>query len=98
MVVNTGFVGLGLLILFMAVLIKAQYVRPNGLGEETYNLRLAFFVQILAMALLMFESGPFVTLVQIPALLVAGHISLSRGAVRAEEEIPAKSTYSLLIS
>lgn len=100
-VVNTGFVGLALLILFMAVLIKAQYARRNGLnglGEETYNLRLAFFVQILAMALLMFESGPFVTLVQIPALLVAGHVSLSRGAVHAEAETLSKSTSPLLSS
>ena len=95
-VINTGFVGLALLILFMAALILAQYTRRKRLDEETYNLRLAFFLQILAMVLLMFESNPFLTLVQIPALLAAGHASLSRETVHAEEETLAKSTTPLL--
>jgi hypothetical protein len=77
--VNIGFVGLALWLVFCAVLIADFYTTARRTPTAYYHARLAHFLQIVVGILLMFESNTFVNLVHIPAFLIAGYWYCANG-------------------
>ncbi|TKB92107.1 MAG: hypothetical protein E8D40_07870 [Nitrospira sp.] len=77
--INTGCVGLALWGLLFAALIKNFYATARRTSTAYYHARLAHFLQILVGLLLMVESNTFVSLVQIPALMLAGYWYCAKG-------------------
>lgn len=72
-VVNTGFVGLFLFLLFVATfLLSYKKIKMDMPPFSHY--RLAFFLQTLVLLLTMFTGSTFTTNVQIPAFMIAGYL------------------------
>jgi O-Antigen ligase len=71
--INTGFVGLALWIFLFAAIVINFYATARRTSAVYYHARLAHFLQLIVGILLMFESNTFVTLVQIPAFILAGY-------------------------
>jgi len=83
--IDTGFVGFTL---FIAILgsIALHYFRYSSRTEgAVYSLRLAFFVQIFMLVILMFNGNPYIRFVQIPAFIIAGYMVSSRTGARMEQ-------------
>ena len=72
-VVNTGFLGLLIFTLVLGSVALSYYNNPKMIDSSAYHFRIAFFLQIFTLALLMFNGNTFVVLVQIPALMLAGY-------------------------
>lgn len=83
-VINTGFIGLALWLMFCAVFIGNFYQTARRTPAAYYHARLANFLQIIVGMLLMFESNTFVNLVHIPAFLIAGYWYCSNGQPEME--------------
>jgi len=72
-VVNTGFVGLFLFLLF-AVTFLFSYKQSKMDRPPLSHYRLAFFLQTIVLLITMFNGSTFTTNVQIPALMIAGYL------------------------
>ena len=73
MVVNTGILGLFIFILILGSIASNYYSNRKMIDSSAYHFRLAFFLQTITLALLMFNGNTFIVLVQIPALMLAGY-------------------------
>lgn len=90
MVVNTGILGLFVFILILASIAFNYYSKSKIIESSAYHFRLAFFLQTITLALLMFNGNTFIVLVQIPALMLAGYSYSSR--LRIESHPASLST------
>lgn len=72
-VVNSGFVGSGLLLLFIVTLILS-YKKENKIDPTFSNYRVAFFVETITLLLLMFNGNTFTNNVHIPAFMIGGYL------------------------
>ncbi|MDN5941748.1 MAG: O-antigen ligase family protein [Nitrospira sp.] len=72
-IVNTGILGLFLFILILGSIAFNYYRNSKVIASSAYHFRLAFFLQTITLALLMFNGNTFIVLVQIPALMLAGY-------------------------
>ena len=77
-VLNTGFVGLGIFIWFIFVLVRDFFSNAVHRGNEFIELRTALFVQIIVYILLMFNSNYFYSVVHLPGLMIAAYSTLNR--------------------
>lgn len=77
-VVNTGILGFFIFILIVASIVLNYYGHSTMTDPSAYHIRMAFFLQTLALVLLMFNGNTFVVLVQIPAFMLAGYAYSSR--------------------
>lgn len=82
-VIDTGLVGFSLLILAIAAFVVGHYSRKYRTRSREYFLRLALFLEVVVLAVLMFNGNAFAGLVQIPAFLIAGHVFCTN-AIRRE--------------
>jgi O-antigen ligase len=73
MVVNTGILGLFIFILILGSIASNYYSNRKMIDSSAYHFRLAFYLQTITLALLMFNGNTFIVLVQIPALMLAGY-------------------------
>lgn len=94
-VVNTGFVGFFLFILFVAAYLLGFKKLKND-GSLFPHYRVAFFVQTITLLILMFNGNTFTTNVQIPALMIAGYLYCSAKrrievTQLAQQDIPRSS-------
>ncbi len=71
-VLYSGIVGFSLLILFILCFIM-NYIKNILVNDKQYYVRLGAFLQFLVLVMLMFNGTPLTTLIQIPALLIAGY-------------------------
>jgi hypothetical protein len=90
-VVNTGLLGFSLFLLILGAFIVNYLLNTKAYSLVVYQFRLAFYLQVLALILLMFNGNPFVALVQIPSLMLAGYAycSLVRPDVRSGDQSTA---------
>lgn len=72
-IVNSGYVGLGLLLVFIVTLMSS-YKKENKIDPALADYRIAFFVQTITLVLLMFNGNTLTNNVHIPALMVAGYL------------------------
>src|SRR6185437_3977676 len=72
-IINTGIIGLALWLCLFAAFVGNFYMTARVAQAQYYNARLGHFLQISVGILLMFESNTFVSLVQIPAFMLAGY-------------------------
>jgi hypothetical protein len=77
-VLTTGFVGLGIFIWFIIVLVRDFFSNAVHRGNEFIELRTALFVQIIVYILLMFNSNYFYSVVHLPGLMIAAYSTLNR--------------------
>lgn len=91
-IVNTGIVGLILFVAILGAFATNYYTTTKSSDSSVYQLRLAFLLQIISLVLLMFNGNPFVVLVQIPSLMLAGYAycNLAQQVIRPGNQlIPA---------
>lgn len=86
LMINTGLVGLALWIFLFVVVAIDFYATARRTSTAYYHARLAHFLQLVVGILLMFESNTFVTLVQIPAFILAGYWYCSQGKTEPQSE------------
>lgn len=72
-VVSSGFVGLGLFLLFMLAFIFS-YKNENRIDPACLDYRVAFFIQTITLLLLMFNGNTFTNNVHIPAFMIGGYL------------------------
>ena len=72
-IINTGIFGLILWILSFTFFVWDYYTTARLTHGQYYHARIGLFLQTLLGVLLMFESNTFVSLVQIPSLMLAGY-------------------------
>lgn len=84
-IVNSGFVGFGLLLVFILTLVSS-YKRERKLDPALSHFRIAFFVQTIALVLLMFNGNTLTNNVHMFALLVAGYLYCNTKKKRAEAD------------
>lgn len=84
-IVNTGFVGFFLILLFIITFLLS-YKKIKTHGTQYSHYRLAFFIQTISLLILMFNGNTFTNNVQIPAFMIAGYLYCS--AKRRNEEYP----------
>lgn len=71
-IINTGIFGLTLWLLFFILFVWNYYRTARLTDEQYYHVRLAFLLQTMVGALLMFESHTFVSHVEIAMFMLAG--------------------------
>lgn len=86
LMINTGLVGLALWIFLFVVVVIDFYATARRTSTAYYHARLAHFLQLVVGILLMFESNTFVTLVQIPAFILAGYWYCSQAKTEPQSE------------
>jgi len=72
LVLMTGFVGVALFLTFLGAFFLSYY-RKGELPDALYAQRLAFFLQTVMMALLMFNGDTFVSKLQVACFMIAGY-------------------------
>ena len=87
--INTGFVGSALFLLFVGVFLLS-YSRSYKINSTLSHYRTAFFVQTVTLLLLMFNGNTFTSNVQIPAFMIAGYLYCSASR-RIEVDQPVDS-------
>jgi len=81
LVLMTGFVGLVTFLLFLGCFFLSYY-RRVPVPEPYYHLRLAFFLQTVMMAILMFNGDTFVSKLQVACFMIAGYaVTSHRGGL-----------------
>ncbi len=78
MILNTGFVGLALFAAAIVLFVSGQ-LRARPPAGEAFYWSLAFFTQTMLFVVLMIESNPFVTNVQMAGFMIAGYVAVKRG-------------------
>ena len=91
LVLMTGFVGVDIFLLFLGTFFLGYYQRV-AISDSLYAQRLAFFLQTIMMALLMFNGDTFVAKIQVACFMIAGYaVTTCRGGAAANQEIEEAS-------
>lgn len=72
-IVNTGIIGLALFLTMLGSFAINYYRTNKSSTLPVYYVRLAFFLQITTLTILMFNGNPFIVNVQVPSLMLAGY-------------------------
>ncbi len=79
MILDTGFVGLALFAAAILLFIVGQ-LRARPPPGDAFYWGLAFFTQTMLFVVLMIESNPFVTNVQMAGFMIAGYVAIRRNS------------------
>jgi hypothetical protein len=87
MVLNSGFIGLLLFVVFVCVYTFSFLTQNRLWRSKRYNLRMALFLQSAALVIVMFNGNPYIEFIQIPGFMIAGyafHDSLDKKSISIE--------------
>jgi hypothetical protein len=88
----TGCVGVALLIALMLTFVLEHYGNVDSTHPLGYAVRIALFLQVVMIFLLMFDGDSFYGNLQIPAFLLAGYSLTGEQRVRAKSVLPVVQT------
>jgi hypothetical protein len=76
--VDAGMVGFILFVAFLAGVFFHYFRKSKTIEEKAYYPRLAFFIQLVSLTLLMFNGSTLISAVQIPCFMLAGYTFYTR--------------------